>query len=114
MQNFAKYSGNVHKDFPYSIRPFEGEIHKKLVDEFQGQPEGVVKIGDDDWIMPTKFRDFADQIYNFEVRPDDVFICTYPRSGTTWTQEMIWLIGNDLDYETASKYSLLDRFPFFE
>lgn len=33
---------------------------------------------------------------------------------TTWTQEMIWLICNDLDYETAKKITLNERFPFFE
>lgn len=33
--------------------------------------------------------------------------------GTTWTQEMVWLIANDLDYEGA-KSLLINRFPFIE
>ncbi|KAF8765160.1 Sulfotransferase family cytosolic 1B member 1 like protein [Argiope bruennichi] len=32
---------------------------------------------------------------DFEVREDDVFIITYPKSGTTWVEEMVSLIYND-------------------
>jgi hypothetical protein len=34
--------------------------------------------------------------------------------GTTWTQELVWLIANDLDYETARRIPQMQRFPFFE
>jgi hypothetical protein len=80
----------------------------------KGQPTGYVQVGAEKWLLPDKFMHCAKDIYNFEARSDDVWICTYPRSGTTWTQEMIWLICNDLDYETARKITLHERFPFFE
>lgn len=79
-----------------------------------GQPTGFCQVGPDKWLLPDKFKHCANEMYNFEARPDDVFVCTYPRSGTTWTQEMVWLICNDLDYETAQKKTLNERFPFFE
>ncbi|XP_054275897.1 luciferin sulfotransferase-like [Macrosteles quadrilineatus] len=54
-----------------------------------------------------------DDILNMEVREDDTWICTYMKSGTHWSSEMVWLISNDLDYE-GSKVSQLQRVPFLE
>uniref|UniRef100_T1GQK1 Sulfotransferase domain-containing protein n=1 Tax=Megaselia scalaris TaxID=36166 RepID=T1GQK1_MEGSC len=36
---------------------------------------------------------------NFDVFEDDVWIVTFPKCGTTWTQEMVWLLMNNLDFE---------------
>ena len=33
--------------------------------------------------------------------------------GTTWTQDMVWLIANDCDFEGAKKL-LRERVPFLE
>lgn len=49
-----------------------------------------------------------------EVKPDDIWVATYPKSGTTWTQEMVWLICNDLDFDRAKSESLRTRFPFVD
>lgn len=56
----------------------------------------------------------AENYYNFQARPDDVWVVTFPRSGTTWTQEMVWLLANKLDFEKAKQVPLTQRFPFFE
>jgi len=34
--------------------------------------------------------------------------------GTTWTQELVWLIANNLDYETSRSIPQIHRFPFFD
>ena len=45
---------------------------------------------------------------------DDVFVCSYPRSGTTLTQEMVWLMLNNFDFEGAKEKILDERFPELE
>lgn len=80
-----------------------------------GESTGRLKIGPFDFVMPESFvQHDLDELYSFEARLDDVYISTYPRSGTTWTQEMIWLICNDLNYEAAKAKDIRERFPYFE
>ncbi|XP_076630425.1 luciferin sulfotransferase [Colletes latitarsis] len=63
--------------------------------------------------LPERFNKFSQAIEDFEVRDDDIWVCSFPKTGTTWTQEMIWCIANDLDFEGA-KVLLPERFPFLE
>ncbi|KAJ8957747.1 hypothetical protein NQ318_017645 [Aromia moschata] len=65
------------------------------------------------WTVTKYYLKYAEEIYNFTVRPDDVWVVTQPKSGTTLTQEMVWLIANG-DYETAKSVPLIKRFPYLE
>ncbi|KAK6195256.1 hypothetical protein SNE40_000725 [Patella caerulea] len=58
--------------------------------------------------------DILDAVKNFRVRDDDVFIVSYPKAGTTWMQEILWLVVHDGDFETASKTPIYFRSPFLE
>lgn len=40
-------------------------------------------------------------------------VSLYCVPGTTWTQEMVWCIAKDLDFEGAKQF-LPERFPFLE
>ncbi|WAQ93718.1 hypothetical protein MAR_006189 [Mya arenaria] len=55
----------------------------------------------------------VEQIEMMDTRPDDIWVCTHPRSGTTLTQEMSYLIET-LDFETANNVYLDDRFPMID
>jgi hypothetical protein len=35
-------------------------------------------------ILPQRFRDICDKVKNLEIRDDDVFLCSFPRTGSTW------------------------------
>ena len=49
-----------------------------------------------------------------EVFEEDIWISSFPKCGTTWTQEMVWNIVNDLDFDRAKSEKLDRRIPFFE
>ncbi|XP_026685463.1 sulfotransferase 1C4-like [Diaphorina citri] len=53
--------------------------------------------------MPEYYVNFAEDIINMDVRDDDVWVCSFPKTGTTWTQEMVWCIANNLDFDKISK-----------
>lgn len=52
-------------------------------------------------ILPYSYRDISDKVKNLKIRNDDVFLCSFPRTGSTWLQEILWLLGHDLDFEKA-------------
>ena len=55
------------------------------------------------------------QIYRqMETRPSDVFVVSFPKAGTTWTQEVTYLIKTELDFEKSRSQKLDTRFPFLE
>lgn len=65
-------------------------------------------------VLPKRFRNISEQVKNLKVYDDDVFLCSFPRTGSTWMQEILWLLGNDLDFEKARSIPQLIRNPNLE
>lgn len=102
------------KPFPYEMKPVDSDLNSELLKDFSGERTGFVQVGPKKWFFPSGYLKQAEDIYNFELRKDDVVVVTFPRCGTTWTQEMAWLLANDLDYCTAADIPLTKRFAFLE
>ncbi|KAM0725184.1 Sulfotransferase 1C4 [Formica fusca] len=96
------------------IQRVEGELAVALSKSYPLHTRGFVKIGEKEWFLPYKYAEQGDKAYNFETRPDDTWIITYPRSGTTLTQELVWLVANDLNFNEAHRRTLMERFPFLD
>lgn len=79
-----------------------------------GEKNGFLQVGPKKYFMFSEYAKYTEDLYNFEARSDDIWVATFPRSGTTWTQELVWLIANDLDFTTAKQEQLTQRFPYFE
>ncbi|CAL1689351.1 unnamed protein product [Lasius platythorax] len=96
------------------IQRVEGDLAVALSKPYPLHKRGFVKIGEKNWFLPYRYAEEGGKAYNFETRPDDTWIITYPRSGTTLTQELIWLVANDLNFDEAHQRPLIKRFPFLD
>ncbi|XP_049944089.1 luciferin sulfotransferase-like [Schistocerca serialis cubense] len=98
-----------------SAEPLDTPRMREFLSKITGPyNQDFVKLSPSSCVMPTLYMDIAQRVIDFEVRPDDVWIVTYPKCGTTWSQEMIWLVMNNFDYDTAYKIPLHERTPFIE
>ncbi|XP_075220674.1 sulfotransferase 4 [Lycorma delicatula] len=101
-------------ELPFQIEHIDDDLNKQLLNDYNGERTGFVQVGPERYFFPSKFAKEAQHYYNFKVKPDDTWVITFPRSGTTWTQELVWLIANNLNFKKASSVPLANRFPFLE
>ncbi|XP_043204340.1 sulfotransferase 1A1-like [Amphibalanus amphitrite] len=100
---------------PFKIIPLEDEVQQKIAKDFAGYPNGLVSCNH--WgfkFSATVTEQEVEDMYNHPLDPRDVWVVTPPKCGTTWTQEMVWLIANDLDYEGAKTPFIPDRWSFVD
>ena len=58
-----------------------GELATMLSKLYPCLTRGFVEISEKKWFLPYKYAEKGDKVYNFETRPDDTWVITYPRSG---------------------------------
>ena len=97
---------------------FIEEIHSEELDAFlenqTGFDNGFVRFQPSGQVLPREFIKYEKTIMELEVFENDIWISSFPKSGTTWCQEMVWNIVNNMDFETAKGQILDKRIPFLE
>nr|XP_060611044.1 amine sulfotransferase-like [Anolis sagrei ordinatus]XP_060611045.1 amine sulfotransferase-like [Anolis sagrei ordinatus] len=58
--------------------------------------------------------EYIDSLQNFEIRDSDVFIVSYPKSGTRWTQHILSMICYEGHRNGTESIDLFDRAPWLE
>lgn len=64
-----------------SIDYLNEEATKEMLDDFKGKKDGWVLVGEKKCILPAIYAKQCPVYYNYEVKPDDIWIDTFPRSG---------------------------------
>ena len=89
------------------------EENERVLEEFKGYWDGLVSCRAEKYVLLASTAAMLERYKKMRVRAGDVWVVTYPKCGTTWTQEMVWQIVNKCDFERG-KLPLFERFPFLE
>ncbi|XP_020281656.1 sulfotransferase family cytosolic 1B member 1 [Pseudomyrmex gracilis] len=91
----------------------DDEIGQKLDKMFAAKPS-FLRVSPGRCLLPPTFVFCAQKIRDFTVYEDDVWVISYPRTGSHLASEMIWCIGNDFNYESARNALFIMRCPLLE
>ena len=69
------------------------------------QPHGLV--------MPPRYPTYHSKHLSYPCKESDIWVATFAKCGTTWTQELVWCLIKGMD-DPNGKKPLMERFPFFE
>jgi len=67
-----------------------------------------------DYLLPEQIVSKLSQIDKFQFENRDVICASFPKSGTTLIQEIVFLLQTDFNYDLAKQFDISERFAFIE
>ncbi|XP_076039239.1 sulfotransferase 1A1-like [Oratosquilla oratoria] len=99
----------------YRVTEVEDELKERVRKFFSLRKSDLIRLDSPGWLLPKRFLKFADRLYGFKFKKDDVIIMTWPKCGTKWMQEIIWTMRNNPNFDNpAAKTSVHLRCPFMD
>ena len=109
----AEIGVQQENELPVKFQLLAKSISSSFAQDFPSYTEGLVRGQPGGFILSPFYAQNAEKLWSFQPREGDVWLATFPRSGTTWLQQMLWLIVNNCDME-GSKQPLPCRSPYYE
>uniref|UniRef100_A0A0P4W676 Sulfotransferase domain-containing protein n=1 Tax=Scylla olivacea TaxID=85551 RepID=A0A0P4W676_SCYOL len=93
--------------------PLTLEEQKEIMEAGMVFPCAMMRLQPDGWLLPDPtVTKYCDKVYNFKFRPDDLVVMSYPKSGTTWMQEILWTMVHNPDLNhPETNTPILNRSP---
>ncbi|XP_075780143.1 amine sulfotransferase-like isoform X2 [Pelodiscus sinensis] len=66
------------------------------------------------FVQNVTTAEYIDSLEDFEIRDSDVFVVTYPKSGTVWSQNILSLIYHEGHRDGTENINVIDRVPWLE
>ncbi|CAF3178750.1 unnamed protein product [Rotaria sp. Silwood2] len=66
------------------------------------------------YLLPEQIVGKLKQLKKFQFDQSDCICASFPKSGTTLIQEIVYLIQTNFDYESAKKIDITERYSFLE
>ncbi|KAK4303106.1 hypothetical protein Pmani_024850, partial [Petrolisthes manimaculis] len=83
----------------HEYEPMSEEWRARMRKDQEAYSDTILRVLPDGWLYPGAAPKFLDKIQNFDFRPDDVVVMTFPKAGTTWMQEMVWTMLHNPDLD---------------
>ncbi|XP_046451193.1 luciferin sulfotransferase-like isoform X2 [Daphnia pulex] len=92
----------------------QSKLAGPFTDHFPHYAGGVARSEPGGFVISQEFGHHAHEFFYFQPRKDDVWMLTFPKCGTTWTQELVWMVANNCNVEVARRNPLFIRSPYLE
>ncbi|CAF3728628.1 unnamed protein product [Rotaria sp. Silwood1] len=86
---------------------------RKKLDDLNRSPGRLCQEIDGIRITAAFDKEILRSALQYKARPDDIFIVCYPKCGTTWMQDILYLLFNNGQYQSNREERLANE-PFLE
>ena len=96
--------------------PLSREEHEKMAEIYPAlfKDSVYVRTNPGRCVLPNSYLEHKHCLKNWDHRSRDVYVCGFPKSGTTWIQDLVWCLQNNCDLESCKKVFVYARARYLD